>query len=329
MKLWLAILLVLVLLAPTPSGKASETDAQSGMQTYFDIHVDKWMALHHFAYHAARSLADKEPRGLVKLDASDRSLLETEAASFASLADAYAPYMYRSILHDEDTRSIAQALVAGPDKLTDPALQQALQDFMPTYEEHFWPRHREASQQVATDLSLLLKQRGAAMARRLTGYFEQDWPAQPIRVDIVPYANWAGAYTDNDPAHITLGANDRDIVAYAFEMVFHEASHTSPLGDSIDAAAEQALRSVGLSSDPSASRYWHYLLFYASGRAASETLDDPGYVPYADATGKTSLPGAAPYYEALEATWEQEETLVERATAAARMVAASLPEEAE
>jgi hypothetical protein len=155
------------------------------------------------------------------------------------------------------------------------------------------------------------------MVSRLTSYLEQDWPDKPIRVDIVPYANWAGAYTDDNPPHITLASNDPAISKYAFEMVFHEASHTNPLAHSIDLAAEQALQEAGLSS----SRFWHYLLFYVSGRAASEILPDPDYVPYAQATGLASHPAAEPFYEALVSVWDNENNLADRARAAAIHVA--------
>lgn len=320
MRSLISVSLVVFILLPGSSCASDLREGSSPDRQYFDIHVDKWMSLHHFAYHAARSLSDDALRGLVELDPDDQAVLRRAAASaFVPLAEAYAPYIHRSILHSPETRAIAKGLAHGPGQTSDENLQRALEEFMPTYEAHFWPRHQRWATELSSSLSTQLERYGSQMVSRLTGYLEQDWPDRPIRVDVVPYANWAGAYTDDAPAHITLGANDPEIAAFAFEIVFHEASHTSPLGLSIDLAAEQALRKAGLTSN----RFWHYLLFYVTGRAASEVLDDPDYVPYAKATGKTSLPGAAPFYRALELTWDSEGSLYDRAVAAALDVAAS------
>lgn len=317
-KLSLVVLLFLYSsLCAAPLAESPVSDRR-----YFDIHADKWMSLHHFAYHAARSMLDDSLRGRVTLDPDDQAILRREAAfAFAPLAEAYAPYIHQSILFSPDTRAIAKALTQGPYQIKDENLQRSLKEFMPVYEAHFWPRHSRWANEFSESLSAQLELYGPRMVSRLTDYLEQDWPNQAIRVDLVPYANWAGAYTDDDPAHITLGVHDPEIEAYAFEIVFHEASHTRPLGLSIDLAAEQALLEAGLTSD----RFWHYLLFYLTGQAASEALDDPGYVPYVQATGKASLPGAAPFYRALESTWHREDSLVERATAAAIEVSARQP----
>lgn len=300
---------------PTPIATASSPDGE-----FFDFHTDKWMSLHHFAYHAARSLAREKPPGLVALDPNDRALLSHEVATqFAPLAEAYGPYVRESILHSATTRSIAKSLKYRPEQISDENLKAALKDFMPVYEGYFWPRHRKWAIQFKNSLDIQLERYGEQMVSRLTLYLEQDWPDKPIRVDIVPYANWAGAYTDDNPPHITLASNNPDISKHAFEMVFHEASHTNPLAHSIDLAAQQALHEAGLSSN----RFWHYLLFYVSGRAASETLQNPDYVPYAKATGLASHPVAAPFYDALTSVWDNESNLADRATAAAIHVSES------
>lgn len=291
----------------------------------FDIKTDKWMALHHFSYHAARYLSSAELRGLVLLDPQDSDLLKHEtAAAFAPVAEAYAPYIQTSILHNPETRAIAKAISRGHEAISDEALRGALTEFMPVYEMHYWPRHQRDAILFSNRLNAQIAQYGPQTVSRLTTYLERDWPNRPIRVDIVPYANFAGAYTDDKPAHITLGSNDPDIKNHALEIVFHEASHTGLLAQSIDSAAERALANANLTSN----RYWHYLLFYVSGRAVSEATADPDYAPYAWATGLAAKPGATRFYEALEHVWDSEETLVDRATAAAVRVATLQTEQA-
>ena len=36
--------------------------------------------------------------------------------------------------------------------------------------------------------------------------FEAPWPGNPVRVDIVAYANWAGAYTTIEPTRPTISS---------------------------------------------------------------------------------------------------------------------------
>ena len=64
-----------------------------------------------------------------------------------------------------------------------------------------------------------------------------------MRVDLLVYANWAGAYTTGGPAHIVLSSTDEDSLADgALETLFHEASHTRemfrPLRSELPAAFE-------------------------------------------------------------------------------------------
>lgn len=286
-------------------------------ESHFQLVSDKWMALHLFSYHATRAQSREKLAGRVPLDAADAALFTDDVrATFAPVAEAYAPYIDTSLLHDEKTRAIATALRDGPDAVADTELRAALVAFMPVYETVFWPRHEAANDRVIEGLSSQLSRHEAEMALRLAGYLESSWPEEPIRVDVVPYANWAGAYTSDAPTHIMMSSLDDEMAAHAFEMVFHEASHTSPLGDNIEPAAGDALAEFGVE----APGFWHYLLFFVSGRAASETLGDPAYVPYAYDVGLAARPHSKPFYDGLDAVWESEPTLAGKARAAVKKV---------
>ena len=286
--------------------------------SHFEIVSDQWMALHLFAYHAARAQSRDKLRGRVPLDAADRALFTDEVrAAFGPLAEAYAPYIRTSLLHDADTQAIAKALRAGPDAIRDAKLRAALTEFMPVYERVFWPRHKARNEALIAALTPQLVRFESDMAARLSAYLERPWPDDPIRVDIAPYANWAGAYTADQPAHIIMSAQDKEMIAHAFEMMFHEASHTHPLGENIDLSAEAALAEFNIQSRG----FWHFLLFYTSGRAAAETLGDPDYIPYAYDVGLAERAHAKPFYDALDAVWDDEDTLAARARAAIALVA--------
>jgi hypothetical protein len=60
-----------------------------------------------------------------------------------------------------------------------------------------------------------------------------------------------------------------------------------------------------------------------SQKRLKEVLQDPDYVPYARATGLASRPAAAAFYDALDLLRDSENTLADRATAAAIHVSKS------
>ncbi len=286
---------------------------------YFEFHIDPWVSLHHFAYHFVR---EEEPnlklRGDVPLSDGDRKAMSPEFRSACGpLKIAYRPYIEGSLLHDKNTRGLSKELWDGPDAVSDSAVRNALKNCMPIYRETHWPAHRAASQVFLDKLTAQLETHEASMAHALAESLEGSWPEAAIRVDITAYANWAGAYTDDMPPNITLSSRDETISAYAFEILFHESAHTGDLVKSLDAAADAALQATGLEND----RYWHYILFFVTGRTVSAVYNDPDYVPYSKAVGLTKRKSSSAFYKALEKSWDLSDALHDRALIAARMVA--------
>jgi hypothetical protein len=114
---------------------------------------------------------------------------------------------------------------------------------------------------------------------RLERLYRTPWHDLPIRVDLVSAALPVGANTISRPPHIMISSSvaDRD----ALEIVHHEASHTlMDRGDPMQQALAEAARKldVRLPND-----LWHVLLFYTTGEAVREALEEagePDYVPY-------------------------------------------------
>ena len=285
---------------------------------HFKFHLDRWISLHHFAYHFVREEAQVKVRGRVPLTEEDRQALSPEVRSAcASLAPAYGPYIEKSLLHDRETRALAKALTKGPEALSDIALRDALIACMPMYEKVLWPRHKLAGKELLKSLLILLMQHEEVMAKRFAENLEATWPDSPIRVDISPYANWAGAYTDDPPPNITISSFDKDIAGrFAFEILFHEAGHTGEFGQSLLSAANAGLDSAGLTSD----RYWHYILFFVAGRTTQNVLENEDYVPFSKAIGLTETDHARDYYKAMEETWDTGNSFHERVRLAAQQV---------
>lgn len=277
----------------------------------FSFHIDPWVSLHHFAYHYARENAnDLKLRGRVPLTEADRELLKGRFAdACAALDTAYAPYLDTSLLFTTETRALAKSLAAGPAALSDAAVRDALEACMPVYQETLWPAHAELARQMIDRLQTILVDKEPAMKVLVATMANGQWPDTPIRVDISPYANWAGAYTDGEPANVTMSSQDPEISHdFAFELLFHESGHTASLATPIDNTATAAMQVYEIESP----RFAHYVLFYLTGIAAAEILDDPDYVPFYKAMGLADSEAAAEFYAALEQTWDTADTLEER-----------------
>ena len=287
---------------------------------HFQFHIDPWMSLHHFAYHFVREEEQSlKLRGDVPLSEDDRDAISAEFRSAcASLNTAYRPYIEGSLLHDASTRGLTRELWNGPEALSDLAVRDALNACMPAYKVTHWSSHRMASQALLAKLTAQLDVYESTMADALADALESAWPETAIRVDITPYANWAGAYTDDLPPSITISSLDETVSAYTFEILFHEAAHTGAHGASLDAAASTALKAVGMEN----SRFWHYILFFVTGKTVSEVFGDPDYLPYSRAVGLTESPAASVFYRALNESWDLGDSFYERVLIAAEIVAA-------
>ncbi len=321
---WSWALAAACLLTAGCQAKGDSTGNAEGVTTispsgYFAFHIDPWISLHHFAYHFGREEArDLKLRGRLPISEDDKNAMSPEFRSAcAALTDAYRPYIEGSILFDPNTRQVAKELWNGPDALSDPALRDALTDCMPAYQATLWPLHRAASEAFLDRLMVKLETYEDSMAIALAESLVSAWPDAPIRVDLTPYANWAGAYTDDLPPNVTLSSVNEDVGAHAFEMVFHETAHTGDFVASLEAAANTALEAAGMEDE----RFWHYILFFVTGRVTSEVLGDPDYVPYSEAVGLTERESSVAFYRALNESWDQADAFDERVLLAAKLVA--------
>ncbi len=311
------ILGILVSLGAAPASAQTVATSPAG---YFEFHIDPWISLHHFAYHFVREEArSRKLRGRVPLTEGDRAALSPDMRSVcAPLLQAYQPYIEGDLRSDDKTRGLAEALVVGIHAVSDDAVRDALTTCMPAYEKALWQRHRTAGEKLLQRLMAQLQHHEDEMARKFADALEGSWPDSSIRVDITPYANWAGAYTDDSPANVTMSSYDEEVSGpYAFELLFHESGHTVSFERSLIAAADAALKTTGLESD----RFWHFVLFFVAGRITSEVLEDADYVPFSEAVGLTRRESSAEYYDALNEVWNSGGTLRERLLNAAKRVA--------
>ena len=280
----------------------------------FEIRVSEWVSLHFFAFHAARLRHDKKYRGFVALLPEDRTLLENPAiaAAFEPLARAYDPVLDNRLFRG-GLFSTVKSLDAA--ETIDPELRAAFDAFMPTYRTYFWPRHRALAEQSAHAMRTQIATNGEAMANAVAEELGTSWGTSDYVFYLAPYTNWSGALSNDN--HVYMSALDENIARYPLEMFFHESAHGEPIGSTIEPAADAALAAHGLESD----RFWHYILFTATGKAAQRVLGED-YVPYSIGTGLTEAEGSKVWYDALLSVWDEHDTLEARAIAAAALVAA-------
>jgi len=117
-------------------------------------------------------------------------------------------------------------------------------------------------------------------------------------VDVVAYANWAGAYTTLDPTRLTISSlNAGNQGTAALEIVFHESSH-GMMGQVIRAVENAKKHATGKYS----LSVWHEVLFYTTGELVAEQV--PGYTPYADQNGIWSRGSMPVVRKTIERDWK-------------------------
>ncbi|MEO8430851.1 MAG: hypothetical protein ABI592_05020 [Acidobacteriota bacterium] len=261
----------------------------------FEFHGGFWMDLHHFLYVAARSRNGERDASRSAVEAAPREL---ESAGFrpderAAVDEAIETYRRtlarRDLVFDAEAIRVTDGVAAlddggastasGARGFPDAGIARALDLAAPGYRRTLWPTHLARHPAWLSEAAPLLEAHGTAMARGLAAAYGTSWPTAPIRVDLVAFANWAGAYTVSSSRRITMSSLAADYRAPGcLELLFHEASHL--LDPQIDGRFEAEARAQGKSLP---SDLTHAVIFESAGVLAAREL--PGYVPHAERNG--------------------------------------------
>jgi hypothetical protein len=257
----------------------------------FEFHSGFWINLHHFVHIVARGQAGKDlnrPTVIAALaDTTGLGRLEPNVRDgwTRALAIYSTTYATRELLFDSGMVAIKNRLSALENAPMlrgsglDSTLIEALETAAPAYRALWWPRHDAANARWVRELQPLLVRHGDAMMTGIARAFRMDWPSDRMRVDVVAYANWAGAYTTEEPSHVTISSLDENgRGADALETMFHEPLHT--MEDSVTVALRREGQAQGKRG---AGPLAHALIFYTAGALTSRAI--PGHLPYAERTG--------------------------------------------
>ena len=308
---WALIAAALALLSGGGApGSARAPSALRVETSLFDIHGGFWLNLHHFLYAtararrgldtgrsvAARALADTV--GFGALPAGDQQTWRTALAWYDS-ALATRDILFDPGMVDTDDRiaSLDTAETAEGAGIA-PALVAVLESAAPVYRRLWWPAHDSADRRWLERERPLLARYGESLTAQEQRLFRQPWPEVPLRVDVTAYANWAGAYTSVDPAHVTVSSEDpANQDDDGLEVLFHEALHTvdDTLFDALQAAFFSARKTLPRDAT-------HPFIFYTAGELTRRAI--PGHVPYAEKYGLWSrTPAFAHARPLLERSW--------------------------
>src|SRR3569833_3542903 len=85
----------------------------------------------------------------------------------------------------------------------------ALDAAAPVYRALWWTDQDRLNHRWIAVASALVTRYGDALSRRIALIYRTPWPAEAIPVEVVSYANWAGAYTATNSTLITISSADQ------------------------------------------------------------------------------------------------------------------------
>lgn len=256
----------------------------------FTYHSTFWVNLHHMLYVQSRAslgldinreiirIAMRDTLGLQSLDASQR-------AAWNAALGYYARNLARRDVLEREMGAIKATLgdagsnptlsgVQLPDSLRD-----VLQRAAPVFRAGWFASHDVRNREWISMIHPLVAEHGSHIAREMARVFNTSWPRFLLRVDVVAYANWAGAYTTNYPDRITVSSRDTMYGGLnGLEMIFHEAMHT--MDDSVRVALLSEGKRQNKTIPPDLT---HAIIFYTAGEVTRRRV--PTHRPYAELLG--------------------------------------------
>jgi hypothetical protein len=301
----------LLTVAPSPVAASPLVTPESDQRAHFDFHSNFWVNLHHFLYVTARArsgldasrpavtVALVDTAGFGALSASEQEAWQAAVAYYRSSVAT------RDVLFDPGMVSINNQLASLADAQSpagtsiDAPLAAVLSSAAPVYRKLWWTRHDAGNRAWIAEMQRMLGMYGDSLATQEARAMQTPWQSTPVRVDVTAYANWAGAYTSNKPAHITvasaIAANQGE---QGFEILFHEVLHTMayPLLYGLDSAFKTAGKPMP--RDPT-----HPFIFYTAGALTQRAI--PGHVTYGEKNAIwTRVPDYRKAYPLLQQTWQ-------------------------
>ncbi len=301
----------------TVQAKARQENQMRNENTYpFEFRSGFWINLHHFLYEQAilRKQVKSFNQTAISSAKPNEQLTPEQQRLWDAALNFYAnSIIKRDLLKDEEMTRINDQL-SESEKESDLSksgingdLKKILESVAPVYRAHWWERHDKANRFWIAVAMPLVQQFSQTLIKELSAVYRAKWTSQPIRVDAVEYANWAGAYTTFDRAnrvHITIGSMDSGNQGFAaLEILFHESSHwmVNPFDGAV---AEAIARESKAKNKPIPDGLWHAIIFYTTGEITRRNLNEYGVSDYKPAYYELFTRAWTNYRRPLELYWQ-------------------------
>jgi len=278
--------------------------AQTNLLQQFQFESKLRPNLHHFLYVLARARngAPERDRVAVRRAPLDREGFDSLPADRRKVwEEAIETYRIHAAPFDIGYGKLVDVNYAVAD-LPAPEIPAELRDALtkagPVYRDLWWPRHDSANQAWLRQLRPRIAQLGPKIVPQLVAAFQHPWPTAPLRVEVVAYANFGGAYTTDDPPLIAMSSLDEEQQGDdALEELFHECSHL--MMGTVDGGLKRRADALGKQFSREVS---HAILFYTVGEVLRRTV--PGHVPYAIHYGVWQRGPLGKCYDVLKLYWQ-------------------------
>ena len=276
---------------PFTSTSYQRSPARSEGTYPFEFHSGFWINLHHFLYEQAllRRHGGNSVQAASGLAKPSAQLSKEQQQLWNTALDYYVNALIKhDLLFDDNMKMINDRLgeLEGAPDLSKSGLNadlvKILESVAPVYRALWWTQHNKANRFWVAVVTPLVQQFSRTLIAQLTAAYKAKWPADLIRVDVVEYANWAGAYTAFDRAnrvHITMSTDPGNQGFAALELLFHEASH-SMVYPGNGAVAEAIARECRAKNRPVPNDLWHVIIFYTAGELTRRNLSEYGVTDY-------------------------------------------------
>lgn len=292
MKYYLSItiLLMLSVASNTYAQKSSNAGGQKKVTVteskYFNFQSHPLLNAHLFLYNKAMTCKFKKTSNdsLVFVSFKDKSkgISSRELSVLNSVLVFYRDSLLsKDLLFDSIMRDFSDKLVNGNTTMIKYQVKmfEAVNTFGPYFTKLFWQDIETANKNWLNSNLLQITKLENQIVPELVRIYATKLPEGKVRVDLVDYATWAGAYSFNDKfCHVIFSSSHRSNQGdLAAEVVFHETSHFL-----VDKLSEIIAREAKGKDIKTSINLWHNVIFYTTGYVMKKEFAKSGkeFVPY-------------------------------------------------
>jgi hypothetical protein len=225
--------------SPGRSGLSPRQSSTTAVATdrYFQFHSGFWINLHLFLLEEAVTRVGGREIGreaeLTSDSAISATLTGTEKTNWDNAVAYYQTKLIGlDLVTNDRMRIIKNTLENFEDQSSlrlshlDPQLVRLLNNAAPVYRAHWWPAHDRANRAWIAAVAPLIHADGNTLTQKISAAYETPWPADPLRVDVVAYADASGSFATLLPTRLAISSLDPgNQKLSAEEVLFHESSH--------------------------------------------------------------------------------------------------------